>query len=172
MQVSNQIQTPTVNEDAWDAFRAVQSHRKTGALAAVFGLNEADRDAPVIELVGRVDVGDAHPWAKMTALLDAQELRWIALTLPYTTESGGQREKFCFVRWCSDNLTRDSFKESVRLKSGAVMFAAELAAAAHTAGATKIQANDYDDITIDAVLEKASKHERDAVDKSSIDKLR
>ena len=111
-----------VDDDVWEAYEAVLKQRTSNQLAAVFALDESDRSAPRIVLRGTVALSDNKPWKAMVDMLDEQQLSWIALTLPYKTQSGGQREKFCFVRWCSDNLTRDSFKESVRLKSGAVMF--------------------------------------------------
>ena len=163
---------PTVTEEAWAAFEEVLAQRRSGAYSAVFGLDESDPAAPRIVLIGQVALTDSNPHAATQAMLDEQELRWVALTLPYRTEAGGERAKFCFVRWVSDQLTRPSMKESVRLKSGGVMFGAPLASRAHTAGAVKCQANDWDDFALDELLARASKHERDPVDKTSINHLR
>eukprot|EP01108_Squamamoeba_japonica_P001497 TRINITY_DN1638_c0_g1_i1.p1 TRINITY_DN1638_c0_g1~~TRINITY_DN1638_c0_g1_i1.p1 ORF type:complete len:186 (-),score=20.08 TRINITY_DN1638_c0_g1_i1:83-598(-) len=161
-----------VADECWDAYNAVFKARTTGALAAVFGMSDDEKS---IVLVGTVSLNDAHPWPALVALLDEQKLSWIVLMLPYKTDEGEQsanRERFVFIRWVADALRRETHKETIRVKSGAVMLAGKLASKAHTDGAIKYQANDFDDMKLEYVLDASTKTERAGVLKSSLDVLR
>ena len=119
-------------------------------------------------LVSRV----AQCWANMLKLFPEQEIRWALLNVPYKVVGGGVRERVAFVRWCPDSLQRESHKKTIQAKSNAVMFCGELAQRATKLGATLIEANSIDELELDAVLAKITKHEREPLDPSSVDNLR
>mmetsp|Transcript_825 Transcript_825/g.2424 ORF Transcript_825/g.2424 Transcript_825/m.2424 type:complete len:83 (-) Transcript_825:90-338(-) len=72
-----------------------------------------------------------------------------------------------FATWVPDTLTRDTFKEAVRLKSSAVFFGGELKKRAAKDGAKNYQG----DLDVDAVLEAVSRFERDEIDMASVARL-
>lgn len=160
------ITPPTVSDATWAAYATVT---KGKAFAAVFAL-----DADESEIIVKATV-EASPsggqWPALRQNFGPQEVVWAAISFPYTTSSGGQRSKFLFVTWVPDTLTRSTFKETVRLKSGGVMLAAELHQAAARDGGKKYQANGDADLEIWEVLKTVAKFERDGVDRASIEAL-
>lgn len=97
-----------------------------------------------------------------------QHVAWAAVNFPYTTDSGGQRNKFIMVRWVPDTLERSTMRETVRLKTSGVMLAGDLVGAFTRDGAKKLQANDPSDLDLFTVLDFVSKFERDKVVRESV----
>lgn len=108
----------------------------------------------------------------MINLFPDQEIRWAVLNVPFKVVGGGVRERVVFVRWCPDSLQRENHKKTIQAKSFAVMFCGELAQRATKLGATLIEANSVDDLQLDAVIAKLTKHEREPLDPTSLEPLR
>ena len=108
---------------------------------------------------------------KFETLFDSQHIAWAAVNFPYKTLNGGLRNKLLFATWVPDTLRRDTFKETIRLKSSAVFFGESLKKAAVTDGAKHYQANHPSDLEVAAVLSKVAEFERDPVDPSSLTRL-
>jgi hypothetical protein len=160
---------PTINADVWTAFSDVKNARKTQLLCAVFGLNDDDSE---IVLIGSVKLTDPAPWQAFEAMLPTQSTRWVLLTLPFCTVSGGQRSKLVYVNWVPDSLERASHKATIQAKSNVLTFGAPLAARAAVDGAVMHQANSADDVLVDAILARASAREVEAADPSTVERFR
>ena len=105
----------------------------------------------------------AESHATLLANLPDQDPRWLVLNFPYMTTYGGRRNKVALVSWCPDTLTRQTMKESARIKMSAVTCFGTVKKAFKGADCS-IQANDIEDLSWSAVLAKVSRFERDAVD--------
>ena len=113
-------------------------------------------------------LGDAQfHWDELLANFSPEDICWVLLNLEYRTTDGGKRSKLCLVRWVPDMLRRDTFRESVLLKQCGVYGESTLREVMPMV-TTTIQANDFDAITYDAMLLKASRFEREPIDHSWI----
>ena len=98
----------------------------------------------------------------LTKLLSDQHPMWIAYNFPYLVQGGGKRNKVAIIRWCPDTLTRETLKESARVKMHAVGCGGKVKAALKGA-VCFIQANSPEEVSFDVVMEKVSRHEREPI---------
>ncbi|XP_065192596.1 uncharacterized protein LOC135823675 [Sycon ciliatum] len=159
---------PVVHEDVWESIKSVTNAKQ---FAAVFRLTE---DESEIIPETSFDWADGGLWPKLLAHFSPldQDIRWAVVNLPYTTDSGGKRNKVVFITWVPDTLTRKSMRESVRVKFNGVQFGTPMRKQASKSGASLYQANDLDDLTLDSVLSKVTRFERDEINKESLAMLR
>eukprot|EP00179_Madagascaria_erythrocladioides_P009039 CAMPEP_0198308752 /NCGR_PEP_ID=MMETSP1450-20131203/1329_1 /TAXON_ID=753684 ORGANISM="Madagascaria erythrocladiodes, Strain CCMP3234" /NCGR_SAMPLE_ID=MMETSP1450 /ASSEMBLY_ACC=CAM_ASM_001115 /LENGTH=118 /DNA_ID=CAMNT_0044011455 /DNA_START=186 /DNA_END=539 /DNA_ORIENTATION=+ len=110
---SKLIKTPTFDGEC-SAYARVQRRK---ALAAVYKLSD---DGASIVLDAEIDTTDGA-WTRLVAALPLNDVRWVALSLPYTVDGGGKRDKLAMITWCPDALQRATHRETIEVKSGAVM---------------------------------------------------
>ena len=102
------------------------------------------------------------PLSAMVAKLPADDYRWALVNVQFETTGGGKRSKMTLVTWVPDSIARGSARETVKAKSLGVMYT-KLLKKEMDGVVCFIQANDYDDISEQEVLERVSKFERDPV---------
>ena len=111
-------------------------------------------------------LGDAdYHWDDLMANFSPQDICWLLVNVEYRTMDGGRRSKLCLVRWVPDTLRRDGFRESVLLKQCGI-YGEQTLRQIMPSVTTTIQANDFDAVTYDAMLVKASRFERESIDSS------
>jgi cofilin len=110
------------------------------------------------------------PFSEFRASFPDQDIRWALVDFPYRTTSGGIRSKLTFITWVPDTLRRETFRESVRVKSTGVIMSGVLLRDMR-AVVCKMQANDQDDLAPRTMLDKVSKFDRDTVDLASVNDL-
>jgi len=132
-------------------------------------LNE-DESAIVLEHSESVDVKNVDAMNNLRSKLSDQHPMWAMYNFPYVVAGGGKRNKTAMIRWCPDTLTRDSFKESARVKMIAVTCGSAIKKQLKGSDCN-IQANSLDEITFDEVLTQVSRHEREEIDSNKTKEL-
>jgi len=99
--------------------------------------------------------------------LPDNDTRWLLINIKYRTMDGGERTKLTFVAWIPDSIRRVSLKESARVKTNGLFYSQCLKPLFPNV-ICFITANDFDDMKLDAIIQKASKYERERVNYNSI----
>eukprot|EP00727_Mastigamoeba_balamuthi_P009653 m51a1_g531 putative actin depolymerizing factor (163) ;mRNA; r:372475-373072 len=151
---------PHVDDACLSAFRSV---KKGQAMAAVFGLS-GDESSIVLHSV----LPRNSPFAEFESLFPDNDIRWAVLGVRYLTKCKGIRGKLLWVSWAPDTLRRASFRESARVKSSALSAPSSFLSDIRADLSTVMQANRPDDLSSANIFERASRFERDEIDRDSI----
>ena len=138
----------------------LQAYDDVSSGAASYAIFRYDGESIVVGAVGALD----YRWSDLMAEFSDNDICWALVNVKYRTVDGGHRCKLALVMWVPD-LRRDSVRETVMLKQCGVYGQQTLKKSMGMASCT-IQANDAEDVTYASMLEKASRFERDAIDKS------
>jgi len=152
-----------VQERALEEFERV---RNGELLAVVYKLSDDETEFQVDRTLSRRSAYSAVP-----RLFPADHIRWCALNVRFTC-GGGQRSKLVWLSWSPDTLQRPSMRESARLKMAAITAAAPFLASPRVGKGTFsliTQANCTDDLALDTIVRRVSRHEREPVDPQSIE---
>jgi len=115
---------------------------------------------PVYNEPASNDIKESHE--KLLSMLPEQDPCYFAYNFVYQVQGGGKRNKIAFIRWVPDDLTRESLKESARIKMLAVTNGGALKKS-FKATDCSIQANSVEDLAYTKLLEAVSRFEREPI---------
>ena len=161
---STHIKNAIVQDECIQIYSKINS-RNSPISFVTFKFNH-DQTSIVINTVGK---SNETPFSEFTNSFTNNEVAWGLINIEYQTTSKGMRSKLLFITWVPDDMQLSSFKETIKMKTQAIVEGRRLRKEYFRSFDSVVQANDFDEISLDYLLSKASKHERDEIDRQSVD---
>eukprot|EP01095_Lingulamoeba_sp_RSL-Kostka_P016940 TRINITY_DN854_c3_g1_i1.p1 TRINITY_DN854_c3_g1~~TRINITY_DN854_c3_g1_i1.p1 ORF type:complete len:164 (-),score=54.28 TRINITY_DN854_c3_g1_i1:6-497(-) len=156
--------TPDFNEEIYERYCELQ-HYKAKWRHIIIGLTD-DETEVVVQDLGKTNEALFNDMVERIS--DPQNPKWSIFNYNYKCIDGGKRSKVVLIHWCPNSLTRDTLKESARVKMMSLQVLSMIKKRCKGV-VCFVEADSIEELSRDYIMEKVSRNEREAIDYSYIE---